>query len=174
MYVDYKKCQLLRFDGQMRGLYLRSYDNARRRLSIDTVQYTLHMDYRHDHGFCEIANMSGTIIKNQVRLRYLLFNFGDREMDFKKSKRVSVNDNMLRTIDEVGYDSLLWATTGIVKRTKEEERIAFQDTSFHLSNRSKYNVPPSAQEREANKYLRDALHQLKGNAMQLHRGLPKK
>ena len=172
MYVDYKKCQLLRFDGQMRGLYLRSYDNARRRLSVDTVSYTLHMDYRHDHGFTEIANMSGTIIKNQVILRYLLFNFGDKEMEFKKSKRVG--DNMLRAIDEVGYDSLLWTTTGIVKRTKEEERIAFGDSTFHMINRSNYNVPPSQQEIDANNYLRDAIQQLKGNAMQLHRGLPKK
>ena len=172
MYVDYKKCQLLRFDGKMRGLYLRAYDNARRRLSIDTVQYTLHMDYRHDHGFTEIANMSGTIIQNQVKLRYLLFNLGDKEMAFNKSKRVGTN--MLRTIDEVGYDSLLWATTGIVKRTKEEERIAFQDTSFHMPNRSKYNIPPSDQERATNKYLKDAIRQLKGNTMQLHRGLPPK
>ena len=172
MYVDYKKCQLLRFDGQMRGLYLRSYDNARRRLSVDTVSYTLHMDYRHDHGFTEIANMSGTIIKNQVILRYLLFNFGDKEMEFKKSKRVG--DNMLRAIDEVGYDSLLWTTTGIVKRTKEEERIAFGDSTFHMINRSNYNVPPSQQEIDANNYLRNAIQQLKGNAMQLHRGLPKK
>ena len=172
LYVDYKKCQLLRFDGQMRGLYLRTYDNARRRLTVDTVSYTLHIDYRHDHDFTEIANMSGTIVQNQVLLRYLLFNLGDKEMTFKKAKRVG--DNMLQAIDEVGYDSTLWATTAIVKRTKEEERIAFRDSSFHMPNKSNYDVAPSAQEREANKYLRDALRQLKGDAMQLHRGLPKK
>ena len=172
MYVDYKKCDLLRFDGKMRGLYLRTYDNARRRLSIDTVQYTMHVDYRHDHGFTEIANMSGTIIKDRVLLRYLLFNLGDKEMSFKKS--VHVGDNMLQAIDKVGYDSLLWATTGIVKRTKEEERIAFQDSSFHMPRKSKYNIPLTEQERATNKYLRDAIRQLKGNTMQLHRGLPPK
>ena len=172
LYVDYKRSELLRFDGHMRGLYLRTYDNARRRLSIDTVQYVMHIDYRHDHGFTEIANMSGTIVKDKVMLRYLLFNLGDKEMTFKKSKRVE--DNMLQAIDAVGYDSTLWAMTGIVKRTKEEERIAFQDSSFHLPNKSKYNIAPSSQERDTNKYLKAAMHQLKGNAMQLHRGLPKK
>ena len=172
LYVDYKNCQLLRFDGQMRGLYLRTYDNARRRLVIDTVQYTMHMDYRYDHGFSEIANMSGTIIQDQLKLKYLLFNLGEKEMAFKKSKHVG--DNMLQTIDELGFDSTLWAMTDIVKRTREEARIAFQDSTFFLPNKSKYNVAPSHQERETNKYLQDAIKQLKGNAMQLHRGLPPK
>jgi len=172
LYVDYKNCQLLRFDGQMRRLYLRTYDNARRRLSIDTVQYTMHMDYRHDHGYTEIANMSGTIIQDQLKLKYLLFNLGEKEMTFTKSKHVG--DNMLQTIDELGYDSTLWALTDIVKRTKEEARIAFQDSTFFLPNKSKYNVTPSPQERETNRYLMDAIEQLKGNTMQLHRGLPAK
>ena len=170
LYVDYNKLQLLRFEGQMRGLHLRTYDNARRRASIDTVQYTMHVDYRHDHGFTEIANMSGTIAKDKVMLRYLLFNLGDKEMAFSKSVRVK--GNMLQAIDEVGYDSLLWQTTGIVKRTQLEERVAFQGSNFHLPDKSKYNVPPSAQERDTNKFLRDALQKLKGNAMRLHRGLP--
>lgn len=172
LYVDYKNCQLLRFDGQMRRLYLRTYDNARRRQAIDTVQYTMHMDYRHDHGFSEIANMSGTIIQDQLTLKYLLFNLGEKEMTFNKAKRVG--DNMLQTIDELGYDSTLWAMTDIVKRTKEEARIAFQDSTFFLPNRSKYNIAPSPQEHETNKYLLDAIQQLKGNTMQFHRGLPPK
>lgn len=170
LFVDNKKCQLLRFDGQMRRLFLRTYDNARRRAFIDTVQYTMHMDFRHDHGFTEIANMSGTVVKNNVTSRYILFNLGEKEMTFKKSVRVG--DNMLRAIDEVGFDSLLWATTGIVKRTHDEERVAFQDSSFFMSDKSKYKARPSAQEAGANKYLRDAIRQLKGNVMPLHHGLP--
>ena len=168
MYVDYKKCQLLRFEGQMRNLYLRTYDNARRRSSIDTVKYEMHIDYRHDHGFSEIANMSGTIVKDS----YLMYGLGDKEITFQKSKRVG--DNMLATIDEVGYDSTLWQMTDIVKRTKAEERVAFGDTAFHMRNRSNYDVAPSQQEADANAYLREALRKLKGNTMQLHRGLPPK
>ena len=81
---------------------------------------------------------------------------------------------MLRTIDEVGYDSLLWTTADIVKRTKLEESIAFGDTTFHMPNKSKYDVALSQQEREANAFLRDAIRQLKASTMQLHRGLPQK
>ena len=170
LYVDRKTCRLLHFDGQMRGLYLKAYDQARRRITKDLVQYTMHVDYRHDHGFTEIANMSGTIVQNKVLLRYLLFNLGDKEIPFRKSVRVE--DNMLQTIDKVGFDSVLWNMTGIVKRTRQEERVAFGDSTFRMPDKSRYDVAPSAQEREANMYLRDAMRQLKGDAMQLHRGRP--
>ena len=170
LYVDYRNCRLLRFDGRLRGLYLRIYDNARRRESIDTLGYTMHVDYRHDHGFTEIANMSGTLLKDKVMLRFLLFGLGDRPMSFARAKRVG--DNMLSAIDEVGYDSLLWTTSDIVKRTRVEERVAFGDSAFIRGERSAYNVPPSLQERDANAFLRDAMQKLKAGTMKLHRGLP--
>ena len=172
LYVDYRNCRLLRFEGQMKKLFLRTYDSARRRESIDTVSYNMHVDYCHDHGFTEIANMSGSLVKNMVELRFLLFNLGDKGVTYRKAKRVGTN--MLRTIDEVGFDSTLWALTDIVKRTKREERVAFGDSTFFKPSKSRYEVAPSEQEAGANAYLRDALRQLKGNTMQLHRGLPPK
>ena len=138
--------------------------------SIDTLGYTMHVDYRHDHGFTEIANMSGTLLKDKVMLRFLLFGLGDRPMSFARAKRVG--DNMLSAIDEVGYDSLLWTTSDIVKRTRVEERVAFGDSAFIRGERSAYNVPPSLQERDANAFLRDAMQKLKAGTMKLHRGLP--
>lgn len=172
LYVDRKKCQLLRFDGEVQGLYIRFYDHARRRATIDLMPCNIHVDYRHDHGFTEIANMSGTIVKDDVMLRYILFNLGDKEMTFKKS--VYVAGNMVQAIDRVGYDSTLWAMTGIVKRTQAEERVAFQDSTFYMPNKTKYNASPSEQELNANQYLNDAIRQLKAGTMQLHRGLPDK
>ncbi len=170
LYVDRKKCELLRFDGQLQGLYLRFYDHARRYATICQVGCTLHVDYRHDHGFTEIANMSGTLLKDNVVLRYILFNLGEKEMNFSKSFRVG--SNMMKAIDEAGYDSTLWAMTGIVKRTQAEERVAFRDSTFRQPGKSKYNTRPSAQEAGANKYLENAIRQLKSGTMQLHRGLP--
>ena len=156
----------------MQGLYLRFYDHARKRTSTDLMQCTIHVDYRHDHGFTEIDNMSGTIVKDNMMLRYILFNLGDKEMNFTRD--VYVGDNMISAIDKVGCDSTLWAMADIVKRTPAEERVAFGDSMFHLSGKSKYDVAPSVQEVGANKYLNDAIRQLKGNTMQLHRGLPSK
>lgn len=170
LYIDYKKCRLLRFDGRMRGLNLYTYDNARQRRTADTVQYSMHVDYHHDHGFTEVANMSGTLVKDKVQIRFLLFNLMGKELSFSRSVRVG--DNMMSAIDRVGHDSTLWATSEIVKRTKLEERIAFGDSTFQLSSRSNYNTEPSHQEAAANAFLRRALHELKGDAMHLHRGQP--
>ena len=166
MYVDYKKCQLLRFEGQMRNLYLRTYDNARRRSSIDTVKYEMHIDYRHDHGFSEIANMSGTIVRDSVKIRQLLYNLGDKKLSFQKSVRVG--ENMIHAIDQAGFDSTLWAANNIVKRTQVEERIAFRDSSFWSSRKSGYETPPTAQDQ----YLQNAIQQLMSGTMQLQRTRP--
>ena len=170
LYVDRKKCQLLRFDGEVKGLYIKLYDFARSRTSIDLMQCSIHVDYRHDHGFTEIDNMSGTIVKDKVMMRYILFNLGGWEMNFTKD--VYVGDDLIPAIDRVGYDSTLWAMTGIVKRTQAEERVAFQGINFRLPGKSNYNVPPSAREAGANMYLNDAMRQLKGDVMKLNRGLP--
>lgn len=123
LYVDRKKCRLLRFDGELHNLNMRVYDQAHERSSSTPVVYTMHVDYSYDHGFCEIANMSGVMMKDDVKVHHLLFNLGDRKMKFSNSLRVG--NNMLQTIDKVGCDSTLWSTTDIVKRTKAEERIAF-------------------------------------------------
>jgi len=171
LYVDRKKCQLLRFDGEVKGLYMRFYDHAHQRASINLMPCTLHVDYRHDHGFTEIANMSGTILRDNVVLRYILFNLGDKEVTFNKS--VYVGDDMIQAIDKTGFDSTLWAMTGIVKRTQAEERVAFGDSAFFSPFKKNRGVITTEQERSANQYLKDAIRQLKKDVMPLHHGLPR-
>lgn len=170
LYVDRKKCRLLRFDGEIHGLQIALYDQAREQYLVSKVQYTMHVDYRHDHGFTEIASMSGTLNKDSVTVRQLLFNIGDKNLKFNKSVRVK--DNMIRAIDEVGFDSVLWTMSNIVKRTQAEERIAFKDEAFRSFRKSKYNTAPTEQEKNANIYLSNAIRQLMGNTMSLQRGLP--
>lgn len=172
LYVDRKKCRLLRFDGEIHGLQIVLYDQAREQYIVSGVQYTMHVDYRHDHGFTEIASMSGTLSKDSVTVRQLLFNIGDKNLKFSRSVRVK--ENMIRAIDEVGFDSVLWAMSNIVKRTQAEERVAFKDAAFRSSGKSKYNTTPTEQEKNANMYLSDAIRQLMGNTMTLQRGLPPK
>ena len=142
------------------------YDIARMRTSIDTVSYDMHVDYRHDHGFTEIANMSGTIVRDSVKIRQLLYNLGDKKLSLQKSVRVG--ENMIHAIDQAGFDSTLWAANNIVKRTQVEERIAFRDSSFWSSRKSGYETPPTAQDQ----YLQNAIQQLMSGTMQLQRTRP--
>lgn len=167
LYVDRKHCRLLRFDGQMHGLQIVLYDQAREQHYFTGIDYTMHVDYRHDHGFTEIANMSGIISKDSIKIRQLLYNLGDKKLKFNNSVRV--RDNMIRAIDQAGFDSTLWVVNNIVKRTQDEERVAFKDTTFWSVNRFKYVTTPTEQEQRTNTYLKNAIQQLMNNAMQLQR-----
>ena len=167
LYVDRRHLRLLRFDGQMRGLQVALYDQARERHYYTGINYTMHIDYRHDHGFTEIANMSGIITKDSIKIRQLLYNLGEKRLRFSQSERVG--ENMMRAIDKVGFDSTLWVTNNIVKRTLDEERVAFKDPTFWLANKSNYTTAPTAQQRHTDTYLQDAIRQLKDNTMQLQR-----
>jgi hypothetical protein len=42
-----------------------------------------------------------------------------------------------------------------------------------MKGKSHYDVAPSPQEVSTNRYLQDAILRLKGNVMQLNRGLPR-
>lgn len=170
LYVDRKRCRLLRFDGQMHGLQIVLYDQARDKYLYTSVNYTMHVDYRHDHGFTEISNMSDVITKDSVKIRQLLYNLGDKKLQFKNSVRVG--KNMIHAIDMAGFDSTLWVANNIVKRTKEEERVVFKDTTFWSTNISKYDTEVTEQEKNTNIYLKDAVQKLMGNTMQLQRTLP--
>ena len=167
LYVDHKHNRLLRFDGQMHGLQIVLYDQAREQRLFAGIDYSMHVDYRHDHGFTEIANMSGIITRDSVKIRQLLYNLGDKKLKFSKS--VHVGENMMHSIDLAGFDSTLWVVNNIVKRTRDEERIAFKDTTFWSANKSKYATAPTEQEQRTNSYLKDAIHQLMDNTMQLQR-----
>ena len=167
LYIDHKHSRLLRFDGQMHGLEIVLYDQAREQNYFTSIDYSMHVDYRHDHGFTEIANMSGIITKDSMKIPQLLYNLGDKKLKFSKSVRVG--ENMMRAIDQVGFDSTLWVVNNIVKRTQDEERVAFKDKNFWLANKSKYNTSSTEQEQRTNNYLKDAIRQLMDNSMQLQR-----
>ena len=167
LYIDRKRCRLLRFDGQMHGLQIALYDQAREKHIFASIDYTMHVDYRHDHGFTEISHMSDIITKDSVKIRQLLYNLGDKKLQFNKSVRVG--KNMIHAIDVAGFDSTLWVANNIVKRTKDEERVAFKDTTFWSTNRSKYATELTAQEQHTNTYLKDAIQLLMNNTMQLQR-----
>lgn len=160
LYVNRKNLQLLHFEGALHNLYLRAFDQAHRRITTSPVEYTMHVDYRHDHGFTEIAHMSGSLVKDSVRLRHLLFNLGDRKLPFTKSVRVG--DNMLESIDQVGCDSTLWQVTDIVKRTNAEERVA-----FGIETEERLQEQKHAEKKDT--ILQNAMQQLLEGTMPLQR-----
>lgn len=162
LYVDRKKCQLLRFDGKLHNLALVFFDQARNKYFSFSVDYTMHVDYRHDHGFTEIASMSGHMTNEDVKLHHILFNLGEKRMKFDKA--IQVGNNMLETIDRVGCDSILWKKMDIVKRTKTEERVAFGMETAPTK-------PIKSDEEKRDSILNSAMHNLLEGKMPLRRAV---
>ena len=117
-YVDADTYRLLRFDGSCNnfrvgyGWFIR----------FDTTM-KFHLEYDYSQGAASVSHVAiqgGTEVS---RYRALLFAIGpDKEI---AEKMQSSDINMVSALRDAGYDSTLWAKYDIVKRTNEEERVAF-------------------------------------------------
>lgn len=122
LYVDANTLQALAFDGQVENMVLQFRPSELESIINVPVNLSLHIDYRHDHGFAEVADIGMQTRFENFQTRTMLFNFDENRPSASKVARV--DENMLASIDKVRYDSILWATDNIIKRTKEEESIA--------------------------------------------------
>lgn len=122
LYADAKSLQTLAFDGRVENMSLQFRPNQFESIINVPVSLDLHIDYRHNHGFAEVANIGMQIRFENFQTRTMLFNVDENLLLNLNATRV--NENMLSSIDKVGYDSIFWAKNEIIKRTREEERIA--------------------------------------------------
>lgn len=116
LYIRQSDYALMRFDGQMMGQFMKAH-NVR-----DTLHLDIHIQYAHDRGFTEVSHIAAEGRHPWMRFRSLLFNLHDK-VDIHQG--TVVRGNLLNAIQEAGYDSELWEKYDIVRRTKEEEEIAF-------------------------------------------------
>ena len=116
LYIRQSDYALMRFDGQMMGQFMKAH-NVR-----DTLHLDIHIQYAHDRGFTEVSHIAAEGRHPWMRFRSLLFNLHDK-VDIHQG--TVVRGNLLNAIQEAGYDSELWKKYDIVRRTKEEEEIAF-------------------------------------------------
>lgn len=125
LYVEAKTLKLLRFDGEVTGLTMEVSKDLNQQVA--TTDLELHINYRHDHGYTEVADIASTLTSGDLVSRTMLYNVEDLNWEFKDKKakdKSKVKENMLKTIDEVGFDSVLWANKAVVQRTQEEEKLA--------------------------------------------------
>ena len=145
LYVDANTLQALAFDGQVENMVLQFRPSELESIINVPVNLSLHIDYRHDHGFAEVADIGMQTRFENFQTRTMLFNFDENRPSASKVARV--DENMLASIDKVRYDSILWATDNIIKRTKEEESIAkgfiVEDEAKRDSAIKEFNSLPS-------------------------------
>ena len=124
LYVERGTLRTLAFDGKIRNVSL-IFNRSQLESSL-TVHLNLdfHIDYRHDHGYPEVADLSMQASFDNFQTRTMLFNLSDHRPMKARKRSVSAGENMIGSIDEAGYDSVFWAQNEVVKRTAEEQRIA--------------------------------------------------
>ncbi len=123
LYVDRRTLSVLAFDGQVENMKISFGKGSLRSATVIPVTLDFHIDYRYDHKYPEVADLSMQTKWGDFQTRTMLFNTeGQSHLKIKKSARA--RENMLSAISEAGYDSTFWANNEIIKRTAEEQAIA--------------------------------------------------
>lgn len=133
-YIDAKTCRLLRFDGTCNNYSVRygalgSYPTA--------INFHLEYDYSKDAAsVSHLAIHGGTTVSE---FRSLLFAI-DKD-DVKQNELWGTGSNIVTALQDAGYDSTLWAEYDIIKRTKDEEEVAFGITNDSLRKARNRKAP---------------------------------
>ena len=127
-YIDAETCRLLRFDGSCNN-----YSVSYRPFDSYPTTIKFHLEYDYSQNAASVSHLAihgGTDIS---KYRSLLFAISEDEQQPEGISK-GEGSNLVSALQDAGYDSTLWAKYDIVKRTKEEEEIAFgvsSDSSLH-------------------------------------------
>ena len=117
-FIDTETCRLLRFDGSCDNYFLRSENSKPSGVSIN-----IHIEYDYSEGAANVSHISISGKSASTRYRALLFAVDDNQQQTEKMQPIGFN--FVEAIKDAGYDAMLWDEYDIVRRTREEERIAF-------------------------------------------------
>ena len=119
-YVDTETCRLLRFDGSCINYFMR-YELFQYPTSID-----FHLEYDYSREVASVANLAIHGSNDFMLYHALLFAL---EEDKEQADIIrGSGSNIVTALKDAGFDAALWDEYDIVKRTEEEERIAFGDS----------------------------------------------
>ena len=141
-FVDARTLRLLRFEGNVGNAYY-TYNFLWRQ--TNAIKFQISYDYT--NGFAAVNNLA--IEGGNDWMRYRILMFGIQADSLVAAGGGFVDNNIVEAVKNAGYDSTLWDKYDIVKRTKEEERVAFgnlatDSLSILNSNPSSLNPAPSS------------------------------
>ena len=124
LYIDRATLAPLAFEGQVDQMKISIGQGELRSATVIPVTLEFHIDYRNDHKYPEVANLSMTAQWGDFLTRTMLFNVEQQKRLRVKRRKAKARENMLSSIAEAGYDSTFWANNEVIKRTAEEQAIA--------------------------------------------------
>jgi len=116
-YVDAETCRLLRFDG--------SANNCKVRLGVLSVPINIdfHLEYDYAGNVASVSNLAIHGSNDFLKYRVLLFALEEVRQDGDGTK--ASGSNIVKALEDAGYDESEWSRYDIIKRTRQEEHIAF-------------------------------------------------
>lgn len=133
LYIDAKTKRVLRFDGRVENLALDIVKDFY--VESTPILSKININFSHDKGYTEISSIANSMSNGNVTVNSLLYNVDDLQLGVgdnskikrakkKEIKKQAKDDNVLASIDDAGFDALLWKRSNIVQRTANEARIA--------------------------------------------------
>ena len=169
LYVDAETFDILRYTGHTPTMQI--FVRSRDMMDAIYVRGNFSVDYRYDNGFAEIQAIQYKIEGEEFLGKSVLFNVDNMVGWPNKEDKKKMGENMVRAIDDAGFDSTLWANSGIVQRTMEEERIAFgHSTSINVKKLMRPAPDTTAVAATSLTQLRDRLYTF-GNKNRLENAL---
>lgn len=117
IYVDAKTLHLLRFEGEVGNAYQTAFFSRQ----PATIKFNINYDY--SRGYAAVGNLA--VQGGNETMSYELLLFGIQADSLVQAGGGFVGDNIIDALSNAGYDSALWKKYDLIKRTEEEERIAF-------------------------------------------------
>lgn len=116
-YVDAETCRLLRFDG--------SANNCKVRLGVlsEPINIDFHLEYDYAGNVASVSNLAIHGSNDFLKYRVLLFALEEVRQDGDGTK--ASGSNIVKALEDAGYDESEWSRYDIIKRTRQEEHIAF-------------------------------------------------
>lgn len=119
LYVDAETFQLLMFDGEIYGLATRvAYGETKEQTDMDLK---IHINYRHKHGYTEVADISGTLLNEEIDGHFTLVNVEDYHLPFTYGEKI--DGNLLDAIEHAGVNPEVENKYTFIQRTDQEQAI---------------------------------------------------
>ncbi len=164
--LDGKTLEPISFDGVISNI--RYLLNVEPYHAFESVQPRFHIDYRHDRGFTEIANLFVRNRMSKLDERYTLVNVGAVNL----AGGVLVDkENFWEALDSAGFDPDFWQENETVMRTADEEALFslkrqkkadLYDTSILNAETEKHLAAQQREKREQHRRDSIALSRIRG------------
>ena len=123
IYVDSATYRLLRFDG------ISAYMAQRVNANFQQATVKTHIEYDYSAGYGKVSLLAAEGGNDLFTYKYILFKVDDTDGKKYYGKQ---NNDLVRALENVKYDTSYWDKYNIVQRTKEEEEIVRKATEQGL------------------------------------------